>query len=475
MAPVHRSVKSWGAVSVVAGVVLLTAAARPAGPDRPADDGGPSAGDGTAVVSVARTFADAGAVLDDCGGADGVCAATGAVHRTAVLTTRPGQDAAGTDAGPALPDLPAWPGGPVEIRLKSPGGLADITVADSRGRRLAGVVSPDGTRWTSTGQVPAGHRYTVRIAVEDAGRGAAGERRFTRLHFATAPAPAASDEGRLTVAFGPGPGRYGVGQPLTAELSHPVPAGNAHARAHVERALEVHSQPRVEGAWHWVGPTTLHYRPRTYWPIHATVHVRSALDGVQITDALVGGPSRPLTIGTGDRVEAVTDVAAHLMTVRRNGQIVRTIPVTTGKAGYRTRGGIKVVLGKEPLVRMRGDSIGISKKSKDFYDLKVRWATRVTWSGEYLHAAPWSLDAQGTDNVSHGCTGMSTEDAAWLFAAVREGDIVQVVNGEGEEMTPFDNGFGDWNLRWPDWQRGSAQGPALSREAEATGPLHPEV
>lgn len=470
MLPAHRIVKSWGAVSVLAGVVLLTAAGRPV-PDRRADEGGPSSGDGTAVVSVARTFADAGAVLDDCAAADGVCAATGAVHRTAVLTTRPGRPAEG--AGPVLPALPAWPGGPVEIRLKSPGGLADVTVADSRGRRLAGVVSPDGTRWTSTGQVPAGRRYTARLAVEDTSPGAAGERRFTRLHFDTA--PAAASEGRLTVAFGPGPGRYGVGQPLTAELSHPVPAADAHARAAVERALEVSSEPRVEGAWHWVGPTTLHYRPRTYWPTHATVRVRSALDGVQIADGLVGGPSRPLTIGTGDRIEAVTDVAAHLMTVRRNGRVVRTIRVTTGKAGYRTRGGIKVVLGKERMVRMRGDSIGISKKSKDFYDLKVYWATRVTWSGEYLHAAPWSVDAQGTDNVSHGCTGMSTEDAAWLFGSLREGDLVTVVNGEGEEMPPFGNGFGDWNVPWPAWQRGSAQGAALSHEPGTAGPLHPGI
>jgi hypothetical protein len=25
-------------------------------------------------------------------------------------------------------------------------------------------------------------------------------------------------------------------------------------------------------------------------------------------------------------------------------------------------------------------------------------------------------------------------------------------------MTPFDNGFGDWNLDWQQWQKGSALG-----------------
>ncbi|MYS06074.1 L,D-transpeptidase family protein, partial [Streptomyces sp. SID6041] len=177
------------------------------------------------------------------------------------------------------------------------------------------------------------------------------------------------------------------------------------------------------------------------------------------------------------RIEAVTDVAALHMTVFRDGEPIRTLPVTTGKAGYRTRGGTKVVLGKEPLVHMRGDSIGIDRRDRDYFDLKVRWATRVTWSGEYLHAAPWSLDAQGSENVSHGCTGMSTEDAAWLFATVREGDVVRVVNGYGEPMTPFDNGFGDWNLDWPEWLRGSAlaSGAAGSRPGGTSAALRPAL
>ncbi|MFD3664982.1 hypothetical protein ACFWVF_31010 [Streptomyces sp. NPDC058659] len=43
---------------------------------------------------------------------------------------------------------------------------------------------------------------------------------------------------------------------------------------------------------------------------------------------------------------------------------------------------------------------------------------------------------------------MSTEDVAWSFRTVLEGDLVRVVSGYGEPMTPFGNGFGDWNLSW---------------------------
>ena len=40
---------------------------------------------------------------------------------------------------------------------------------------------------------------------------------------------------------------------------------------------------------------------------------------------------------------------------------------------------------------------------------------RETNSGEFLHAAPWSVGSQGNANVSHGCTGMSTANAQWLY------------------------------------------------------------
>ena len=104
------------------------------------------------------------------------------------------------------------------------------------------------------------------------------------------------------------------------------------------------------------------------------------------------------------------------------------------------------------------------------------YATRVTWSGEYIHAAPWSVEAQGEENVSHGCTGMSTEDAAWFFDTVREGDIVEVVNSGGAKMAPFDNGFGDWHLDWPTWLEGSALATRPARPRGSPLPpsrLHP--
>ncbi len=194
--------------------------------------------------------------------------------------------------------------------------------------------------------------------------------------------------------------------------------------------------------------------------------MRSNLEGIKVGDRLRGDAAKPLTIRTGDRVIAVTDAAAHRLTVHKNGEEIKEIPVTTGKPGFETRNGVKVVLAKERFVRMRSTTVGIAEGSAESYDLDVHFATRVTWSGEYVHAAPWSVGSQGYANVSHGCVGMSTENAEWFFDTFRPGDLVEVVNSDGDTMEPFGNGFGDWNLSWEKWREGSA--PHRQRKTPGT-------
>ncbi|MER5491791.1 Ig-like domain-containing protein [Streptomyces sp. LE64] len=341
------------------------------------------------------------------------------------------------------------PDRPLEITAKPGGGgrITDVTATDAAGRYVAGTLSADGTRWRTTVPLAAGAHYTARVSTEKAD-GSPGRRVVT---FETG-VPAKKRE--LTVTFGPEEGTYGVGQPIIAELSEPVT--DKKARAAVERGLKVESMPAVEGSWYWLDDQVLHYRPKEYWPVNATVRARSALEGIKVGTRLWGGESAPLTFTTGDRIVAVADASAHRMTVYRNGEQINSIPVTTGKPGFETRNGIKVVLGKEYFVRMRGTSIGIAAGTSESYDLPVYYATRVTWSGEYVHAAPWSVGSQGSANVSHGCVGMSTGNAAWFYETVRPGDLVKVVNSYGEDMAPFGNGYGDWNLDWTEWQEGSA-------------------
>ncbi|WP_405977211.1 Ig-like domain-containing protein [Streptomyces sp. NBC_00158] len=465
--------KAWSAVAAVTGAAALALTHAPGGTAGAAP---PDAAPEAAVTLLVGHALDGGVRADSA-----VWCAAGAFRSGRCGTWREQRVLATAGGGavlwdPALGDaveLPTDSGSPLEITLAraEAGRLTDVTVTDGHGRHLAGALGPDGGRWRNTEPLRAGEGYTVRVGAQD-GRGAPVG---VSMVFRTARPDAPADGSRLTADFGPRPGTYGAGEVVTAELSHPVPADDPDARARVEQALQVTSRPRVEGAWHWVNSSTLHFRPRTYWPAHTVVRVRSGLDGVDLGEHGYGGPSESVEFTVADRIEAVTDSAAHEMTVRRNGRLIRTIPVTTGKAGFLTRSGIKVVLGKEAKVRMRGDSVGIKKGTKEFYDLPVLYATRVTWSGEYVHAAPWSVESQGEENVSHGCTGMSTEDAAWFYETVREGDIVEVVNSGGEKMDPFGNGIGDWNMDWRTWLEGSALTPAAAahRTPDAPSRLDP--
>ncbi|MER6976675.1 L,D-transpeptidase [Streptomyces carpinensis] len=351
-------------------------------------------------------------------------------------------------SAPTDPGKKADPDKPLVVTAEgSDGRITDVTAVDSKGRHVSGELAADGSRWHSTSPLAADAHYTVSVSTED-DDGAPGRKVLT---FDTSKP---TSQKRLNVTFGPQAGTYGVGQPITADLDQPV--HDKAQRVIVERGLQVNSTPSVQGSWYWVDDKHLHYRPKDYWPAHTTIEVHSNLENIRISDRMYGGATKPLTLTIGDRIVAVTDAAAHQLTYYKNDEKVKQMPVTTGKPGFDTRNGIKVVLAKQSSVRMKSSTVGIAAGSSDSYDLTVYWATRVTWSGEYVHAAPWSVGSQGVANVSHGCTGMSNANAQWFFNNVHEGDIVQVVNSKGDPMEVFNNGFGDWNMPWTKWVLGSA-------------------
>jgi lipoprotein-anchoring transpeptidase ErfK/SrfK len=149
------------------------------------------------------------------------------------------------------------------------------------------------------------------------------------------------------------------------------------------------------------------------------------------------------------------DVTTHRMRVFVNGKLSRTLPVSAGKPGFTTRSGIKVIIEKFRTKRMDAATTGIQPGDPEYYNISnVEYAMRVTYSGEFLHAAPWSVGSQGSANVSHGCVGMSTADAAWLYGISKRGDVVDVT-GSDRYMT-LTNGYGDWNESFKEYEAGSA-------------------
>ena len=142
-------------------------------------------------------------------------------------------------------------------------------------------------------------------------------------------------------------------------------------------------------------------------------------------------------------MKSYVNMKSHQMKVYKNGKLLRTLPVSTGRPGPKTetRYGIKVIVSKEPTHIMDSTSIGISKGSPGYYRITTHWDMRLTWSGEFLHSAPWSVGAQGNTNVSHGCTNLSPSNAIWLYDISKVGDVVKYT-GSSRAIEPG-NGYTD--------------------------------
>ena len=151
----------------------------------------------------------------------------------------------------------------------------------------------------------------------------------------------------------------------------------------------------MTGSWYWLSNTSLHYRPQTYWPANSAITVRMSLRGVPFGNGVYGEQDRVVSFRTGDAMISTVDVAGHQMTVTQNGQPLRTIPVTTGKPGQATRAGIKIISEKYVDKRMDAATTGVDSTDPDYYVVDVKYAMRVTNTGEFVHAAPWSVGLAG--------------------------------------------------------------------------------
>jgi hypothetical protein len=61
---------------------------------------------------------------------------------------------------------------------------------------------------------------------------------------------------------------------------------------------------------------------------------------------------------------------------------------------------VKVIIEKFRQKRMNSETVGIAPDDPEYYDIDdVEYAMRVTYSGEFIHAAPWSVGSQGYANV----------------------------------------------------------------------------
>jgi lipoprotein-anchoring transpeptidase ErfK/SrfK len=327
---------------------------------------------------------------------------------------------------------------PVIVKA-SHGELQDVTVVSATGKTLSGKVDPLQKIWKSTGKLLAGTAYTVTAKVTAGGRNVTQTASFTTL----------KPKSTMGVTIQPGDGwTVGVGMPVIVDFGKAV-----KNRAAAEKALSVTSTPKVTGAWRWLSSTQVQWRPKTFWPSGTKIVVKAAISSVELSPGIWGRRTVTSTYSVGSAMISTVDMNKHTMTVRKNGTVIRVLPVTTGKAGFLTRNGTKVIMSREAKVNMDAATTGTDPKDPNYYNLDVQWAMRLTWSGEFLHAAPWSVASQGKANVSHGCTGMSDANAKWLYGVSKVGDVV-VYTG-GTRKLEWGNGYTAWEKTFSQWSSGA--------------------
>jgi lipoprotein-anchoring transpeptidase ErfK/SrfK len=358
----------------------------------------------------------------------------------AVITTTP-QDAA---TGASVID-------PVVVRASN-GTLDAVTVTNPDGKEVTGALSADRTTWTSGEPLGYGRSYRIEAAARDsAGLAASSSSSFTTV------APAAT----IFPSFEPPPdrGQVGVGQPLSVIFDKAPPD-----KAAAERALTVTSLPAQVGGWYWTDERTVHYRPQQYWQAGTTITLDAKVYGVDLGGGMYGETDRTLNLTIGPSKIASVDDATHQMTVTIDGQVVRTIPVSMGRdesiavdgkeISFVTPSGIYVAQEKYDVKQMNSSTYGLPTSYDLGYDSAIPLAVRLSNSGIFAHSAPWSVADQGVRNVSHGCINMPPDAAQWFYDTFSYGDIV-TVTGTSTQLAP-DDGYGDWNIPWDQWLKGSA-------------------
>lgn len=387
-------------------------------------------------------FAVAGIVL---WAAASACGGSGSGSANRQDQSAPGGSKSTTTTIPVTLAMSPAPG-TADVRLDAPinvsatnGTLTEVVVTNPADNTLlAGAMADGGASWTSAGPLAPGSIYAVKAT----GQGRSGAPTHEDWTFTTLKP---TDQLHTTVNVGAGR-TYGVGVPIIVQLNHPIAPDK---RAAVAQRLSVTAAPGVIGAWRWFTAQELHWRPAAFYPANTPVSLKIDFAGIDAGGGVWGVDGRSIDFKIGDAQISYVDTNAHTMTVVSNGQALRTLPVSTGREEFPTKSGVHVVNEKMATLTMDSTSIGIPRDSPAGYYEEVKWDVRISNSGEFVHAAPWSTGDQGNQNVSHGCVNLSDPDGHWFFDLTHVGDPI-VVTGSPVQLEPT-NGYGDWQIPWAQW------------------------
>ncbi|KQX79995.1 MULTISPECIES: Ig-like domain-containing protein [unclassified Streptomyces] len=342
------------------------------------------------------------------------------------------------------------------LSVRVPGGrLESVKVVrsqDAQETPVPGRITADGSSWRpDDARLGLAARYTVdAVALDGDGNRSARHTTFTTFVPEERFIGYVTPENRSTV---------GTGMIVSLEFNREI-----ENRAAVQRAIRVTAEPAVDVRPHWFGDTRLDFRPEEYWEPGTRVTVTLGLRDVEGAPGVYGLQDKSFSFTVGRSQVSLVDAAQHTMQVRRDDELLATVPITAGAPKNTTYNGKMVVTEMLELTRMNGATVGFKKANgKGEYDIPdVPHAMRLTSSGTFLHGNYWAEDVFGRVNVSHGCVGLrdvkggaSDTPAGWFFDRSLVGDVIEVVHSKDKQVAP-DNGLGGWNMTWKEWIAGGA-------------------
>jgi lipoprotein-anchoring transpeptidase ErfK/SrfK len=335
---------------------------------------------------------------------------------------------------------------PIEVSIAN-GQLTNVTMVNPEGERVRGAISDDGTSWQNTEVL--GYSRTYRIVahgVGDDGTAVTKRSKVTTLTPYNMTMPYIDD---IYGSYIQDDGIYGVGMIVRVNFDEPV------NQAKAEKTLQVETSNDTEGGWYWDGNQNAYWRPKEYWEPGTEVTVRAQVYGKDVGEGLYGQADRSVSFTIGQKRVAIADNKTHHVKVYFHDELVRNMKTSMGMGGstegkdgqtiyFWTMPGTYTVINHENPAIMSSSSYGLDSGPYAYPEEKVYFSTKISTDGIYLHSAPWSVWAQGHQNVSHGCLNLSPADAEWYYNHSHIGDIVQVIHSAGPKLQFWQGG--QWTL-----------------------------
>ncbi len=318
---------------------------------------------------------------------------------------------------------------------------AVVEVKDASGKAVEGTTQDDGKSWKPAKALEWGATYTATVTATAAD----GKTGTATSSFTVKGKP---DKLIRATSFLGDNQTVGVGMPMIVKFDRAIPE---KSQADVERRLSLQSTPQQEGTWAWYSSSEIHYRPKEFWQAGTKIVYKMQLAGVPMGDGYYGRSDVTVDVKIGRSFVMTVDDRSKQMTVQKDGQTIKTLPVSLGKPSTPSSTGTMVVMEKaEHTVFDTTDDPNPNNR----YRTDIDYAQRITYGGQFIHSAPWSEGKQGRENVSHGCVNVSEKDGNWLFGQTMMGDPITVKN-TGRELK-WGDGWTDWSMDWDQYKKRSA-------------------